>query len=84
MIADLKGGTLDWVDQVPFNAVNVVKKTKGVQVNEVPSAETTNITWNSNPRKPKNRELLDPQVKRALSMCVDRQRIISVVFFLSL
>ncbi|HEY1366441.1 MAG TPA: ABC transporter substrate-binding protein [Gaiellaceae bacterium] len=80
MIADLKGGNLDWVDQVPFNAVNVVKKMKGVQVNEIPSAETTNITWNSNPRKPKNRELLDPKVKRALSMCVDRQRIISVVF----
>ena len=46
----------------------------------VPGAETTNITWNSNPRKPKNRELLDPQVKKALSMCVDRERIIEVVF----
>ena len=45
-----------------------------------PGAETTNITWNSNPRKPKNRELLDPQVKKALSMCVDRERIIEVVF----
>jgi peptide/nickel transport system substrate-binding protein len=49
-------------------------------VNEVPGAETTNITWNSNPRKPQNRELLDPQVKKALSMCVDRERIIEVVF----
>jgi peptide/nickel transport system substrate-binding protein len=46
----------------------------------VPGAETTNITWNSNPRKPKNRELLDPQVKKALSMCVDRQQILEVVF----
>ena len=27
-----------------------------------------------------NRELLDPQVKKALSMCVDRERIIEVVF----
>ena len=80
MIADLKQGNLDWVDQVPFNAVNVVKKAKGVVLAEIPSAETTNITWNSNPRKPKNRELLDPRVKRALSMCVDRDRIISVVF----
>ena len=47
---------------------------------QVPGSETTNITWNSNPRKPKNRELLDPQVKKALSMCVDRQQIIDVVF----
>ena len=80
MIADLKQGNLDWVDQVPFNAVNAVKKTKGVALDESPGAETTNITWNSNPRKPKNRELLDPRVKQALSMCVDRDQIINVVF----
>ena len=80
MISELKQGNLDWVDQVPFNAVNVLKKDNNIVVNEVPGAETTNITWNSNPRKPKNRELLDPQVKKALSMCVDREQIIEVVF----
>jgi peptide/nickel transport system substrate-binding protein len=80
MIADLKGGKLDWVDQVPFNAINVVKRTNGIVLDNVPGFETTNITWNSNPRKPKNRELLDPRVKRALSMCVNRDQIISVVF----
>lgn len=80
MIADLKGNEVDWVDQVPFNAVDVLKKDENIVVNEVPGAETTNITWNSNPRKPKNRELLDPQVKKALSMCVDREKIIEVVF----
>ena len=31
-------------------------------------------------RKDENRELLDPQVKKALSMCVDRDKIIEVVF----
>ncbi len=46
----------------------------------IPGAETTNITWNSNPAKPKNRELLQPAVKKALSMCVDRDQIIDVVF----
>ena len=80
MITDLKGGQLDYVDQVPFSAVNVVKKDSSIQVDTVPGFETTNITWNSNPRKPKNRELLDPQVKKALSMCVDRDKIIDVVF----
>src|SRR5207247_9054021 len=49
-------------------------------VDKFPGSETANITWNSTPRKPKDRELLDPQVKKALSMCVDRQQIISVVF----
>jgi peptide/nickel transport system substrate-binding protein len=80
MINDLKQGNLDWVDQVPFGAVDVLKKDQNIVVEEAPGAETTNITWNSNPRKPKNRELLDPQVKKALSMCVDREKIIEVVF----
>jgi peptide/nickel transport system substrate-binding protein len=80
MIADLQQGELDWVDQVPFNSVDVLKEDPNIVVNEVPGAETTNITWNSNPLKPTNRELLDPQVKKALSMCIDRERIIEVVF----
>jgi peptide/nickel transport system substrate-binding protein len=80
MLSDLKGGQLDWVDQAPFSAVDAVKKDSNLVVETVPGAETTNITWNSNPRKPKNRELLDPQVKKALSMCVDRDKIIEVVF----
>ena len=80
MISDLQGGQLDWVDQVPFNAVGAVKKDPNLVVETVPGFETTNITWNSNPRKSKNRELLDPQVKKALSMCVDRDKIIEVVF----
>jgi peptide/nickel transport system substrate-binding protein len=80
MIADLKRGDLEWVDQVPFNAVKVVSKFSGVRTNSVLGGETTNITWNSNPRKLKNRELLDPRVKKALSMCVDRNKLIQVVF----
>jgi len=80
MIEDLQKGNLDWVDQVPFSTVDALKKDPNIVINEVPGAETTNITWNSNPRKPKNRELLDPQVKKALSMCVDREKIIEVVF----
>ena len=80
MIAELRRGNLDWIDQVPFTAVNAVKKSTGVKVNQWPGGEITNITWNSNPRKPKNRELLDPRVKKALSMCVNRDRMIQVVF----
>jgi peptide/nickel transport system substrate-binding protein len=80
VIADLKKGQLDWADQVPFQAVDALKKVESVVVNEWPGAETTNITWNSNPDKKKNRELLDPAAKKALSMCVDRDQIIDVVF----
>jgi peptide/nickel transport system substrate-binding protein len=80
MIGDLRQGNLEYVDQVPFSAVSVVEEDDSIQVNTSPGAETTNITWNSNPWKPMNRELLDPQVKKALSMCIDREKMIEVVF----
>jgi peptide/nickel transport system substrate-binding protein len=80
VIADLKNGDIEWADQVPFQAVNAVKKAQNVTVNEIPGSETTNITWNSNPAKSTNRELLVPAVKKALSMCVNREQIIDVVF----
>jgi peptide/nickel transport system substrate-binding protein len=79
-IADLKTGNLDWADQVPFQAVKAVKKFPNAVVTTIPGAETTNITWNSNPAKTKHRELLDPRVKKAVSMCVDRKQMIDVVF----
>ena len=81
MIADLQGGTIDAVDQVPYTAVErASRRPAGWTSSSYKYGEFTNITWNSNPRKPKNRELLDPQVKKALSMCVDRQQIISVIY----
>lgn len=80
MIADLQSGQISAVDQVPFTAVNAVKKISNVHVDTYPSGEIVNITWNSNPYKPQNRELLDPRVKKALSMCVDVNQIKQVVF----
>ena len=80
MLADLKGGKLDWVDEVPSSAVKNLSADANLAVQKEIGAQTNNITWNSNPAKPKNRELLDPKVKRALSQSVDRQRIIDVVF----
>jgi peptide/nickel transport system substrate-binding protein len=80
MIADLKSGQISAVDQVPYTAVNALKQSGGLDINSYKYGEFTNITWNSNPRKPQNRELLDPQVKKAMSMCVDRQQIIDVIY----
>jgi peptide/nickel transport system substrate-binding protein len=80
MIADLKSGQINAVDQVPYTAVNAIKSSGGLSVHPYKYGEFTNITWNSNPLKPQNRELLDPQVKKALSECVDRNQIISVIY----
>jgi hypothetical protein len=51
-------GRKNWgalINQVPFTAVNAVKKTGKAVVDTYPSGEITNITWNSNPAKTKNR-----------------------------
>jgi len=80
MLADLKSGELDWVDEVPIAAANALAAESGIVVEEVPGAQTNNITWNSNPKKPKNRELLEPKVKRAISQAIDRDRLIEVVY----
>jgi peptide/nickel transport system substrate-binding protein len=79
-IADMKAGNLDFVEQTPFDAIGAVKTTPGIQIGTVPNSEVTNITFNSNPVKPKNRELLNPTVKMALEYATDRNQIVSVVF----
>jgi peptide/nickel transport system substrate-binding protein len=80
MIADLEAGNIDFADQVPFNAVASLKQNTQFQVQTAPSDEVTNVTINSNPLKPKNRELLDPQVREALDMAIDRNQIVKVVY----
>jgi peptide/nickel transport system substrate-binding protein len=80
MLTDLKAAKIDWAEEVPITAATKLKDDASVVVVEIPGSETTNITWNSNPKKKKHRELLDPQVKKALSQTVDRARILDVVF----
>lgn len=80
MLTDLKGGKVDWVDEVPLAAATTLSKESGITVVEIKGDQANNITWNSNPKKKKNRELLDPRVKKAISQTIDRDRLIEVVY----
>ncbi len=80
MVADLEAGNIDFMDQVPFSAISSLKQLKQFAVQEAPSDIVTNITFNSNPAKPKNRELLNPTVKEALEYATPRRQIINIVF----
>jgi peptide/nickel transport system substrate-binding protein len=80
MIADLDAGQLDFVDQVPYNAISSLKKNTRFHLQSVLSSEVTNVTINSNPLKPKNRELLNPTVREALEYATDRNQIVKVVY----
>jgi peptide/nickel transport system substrate-binding protein len=80
MIAALQAGSLDFVDQVPYEAIASLKSSGKFAIQSVLSSEVTNVTINSNPLKPKNRELLGPKVRQALEYATDRAQIIKVVY----
>ncbi len=80
MVADLTAGNLDFVDAVPYSAGSALKSQTGIKLNVQAGDEVTNLGFNSNPLKPKNRELLNPTVKEALEYATPRQQITSVVF----
>jgi peptide/nickel transport system substrate-binding protein len=65
---------------VPFNAISSLQHDSRFQLQSVPSSEVTNITINSNPLKPKNRELLNPTVREALEYATDRNSIVKVIY----
>jgi peptide/nickel transport system substrate-binding protein len=80
MVADLDAGNLDYVDAVPYSAASAIKGHGSITLNVQPGEEVTNLGFNSNPRKPRNRELLDPRVKEALEYAIPRDQIVDVVF----
>ena len=55
-------------------------KSGDIQVVTGQGIEVRDFGFNSNPKKKKNRELLDPKVRDALSHAFDRKQIIDVVF----
>lgn len=80
MTADMERGNLDYVDALPYAAGTALKGKKGIVVTEQTGDEVTNLGFNSNPLKPKNRELLDPRVKEAFEYATPRKQLVEVVF----
>jgi peptide/nickel transport system substrate-binding protein len=80
MIADMEQGNLDFVDALPYTAASKLTSLHGIKVNFQPGDEVTNLGFNSNPLKTKNRELLNPTVKEAFEYATPRQQIVNVVF----
>jgi peptide/nickel transport system substrate-binding protein len=79
MVAALKAHEIDAIESVPATAVKTLKNA-GFRVTDVPGLDTSDFIINSNPRKKKNRELLNLKVKEAFAHAIDRAHIIRVVF----
>ncbi len=80
LLADFEAGNLDYVEDVPYADASKLNGIKGVTVTYQPGNEVTNLGFNSNPLKPRNRELLSTQVREAFEYAIPRQQLVSTVF----
>ena len=75
MVTALKSGSIDAIASVPETAVDTLKQA-GKTVSISDGLEFHDWIFNSNPKKPKNRELLDPTVREAFEAAIDRDKIL--------
>jgi peptide/nickel transport system substrate-binding protein len=80
LLAAFDAGELDFLEEVPPNAISTLEANDDVVVSNVESTDTKNFIFNSNPDKPDNRELLDPQVREAFEYAIDREEIAEVAY----
>jgi peptide/nickel transport system substrate-binding protein len=79
MVSALKAHEIDAIEAVPATAIKTLKSA-GFTITQVPGVDQTDFIINSNPKKKKNRELLNLKLKEAFAHAIDRDQIIRVVF----
>lgn len=80
MVAAYESGSLDAMESPPANTISKLKADPNTVVDVNPGSTVTNLSFNTNKVKPKNRELLNPQVKLAIAHAINRQEIAQTVF----
>ena len=79
MVSALKAHEIDAIEAIPATAIKTLKSS-GFTITQVPGVDQTDFIINSNPKKKKNRELLNLKLKEAFAHAIDRDQIIRVVF----
>ncbi len=80
MITALTTGQLDMIgEQTPPTAVATLTKAK-MTVSSAPGVGIKTFIINTNPKKKKNLELLDPKVREAMEYAIDRDTIVKTVW----
>ena len=80
MVLAFEQGEISAIDSVPYDALSAVAGISGAHSVTVPSSTVVPILFNSNPDKKRNRELLNPEVRRAIDLAVNRASLINIVF----
>lgn len=80
MLTALRSGEIDVIDSTyPSEALDALDDDR-FEVLQRPGNTFTYLTINSNPRKPRHRELLRPDVREAIEHAIDRDKIVRVAF----
>jgi len=79
MVSALKQNQLDVGLEVPPLAVKTLQQDQGVSIGSPPGPDETAIIVNSNPKKTNHKELQIPAVRRAMSMALDRKKLVDIV-----
>jgi peptide/nickel transport system substrate-binding protein len=80
MVEALRAGELDTIDELPANSVASFEGDDNFVLTQLPWFQVNNFIFNSNPDKPKNRELLDPVVREAIAYAIDKQAIADTAY----
>jgi peptide/nickel transport system substrate-binding protein len=79
MVTAFQSGELDLIS-APLTAVAALEDDPDVELIEAEGFQINNFIFNSNPKKPENRELLDPKVREAFAHAMNREEMIEVVY----
>ncbi len=79
MVTALKTNQINMVESLPVTSV-ATTRSAGFEVSVEPGMTFRDFIFNSNPKKPNNRELLDPRVREAFEYAIDRDSIIKTAW----
>lgn len=81
LILALTNGEIDATDILDASPALARLTSRGYIVDSYEGYGFDYLAINSNPKKPKNRELLSPKVRLALAHAIDREKIVQTIYF---
>ena len=79
MITALAGGNIDAAGGVPPTGLDTLDK-PDITIDSYPALALRDFAINSNPDKPDNRELLEPDVRKAMEHAINREEIVETAW----
>lgn len=79
MIAALRNHEIDLIETLPPSGIKPLEQA-GFQVDQAPSPALSDFIFNSNPKKPQHRELLDPKVREAFALSFNLEEMVQTVW----